>query len=150
MCDSRITGVKDKKAKARREGFHSHTYASAHTHTHTLSVSHHFPSWRLTSHTTTADVRGVCARGSHVLHCDLTLVILCETLLELIDSHGHSARERRDGGGSNLAKSSHPASSSLVSPPIVLVKHWTVTSIQPILFRPQTHFLSLTLPASWA
>lgn len=50
-------------------------------------------------------------------------------------------RERRDGGGSNLASSSHPSSPSPVSPPIVLVKLWADTSVLPILFQLSTHLI---------
>lgn len=117
----------------------SNTLVHTHTHTH-ISVSHRFPSGRHTSHTTAADVRGA-----------LCSWVLCVALrlnpgdfvrdAELIDSHGHSARERRDGGGSNLASSSHPSSPSPVSPPIVLVKLWADTSVLLILFQPSTHLI---------
>lgn len=82
---------------------------------------------------------------SYVLHCELTLVILCKTVLEPWLTATASAWEQHDRGESNLSSSVHP--SFPVSPPIVLVKHFTYTAICLILFLPSTHLILTMVPS---
>lgn len=82
--------------------------------------------------------------GSYVLHCQLTLVILCKTVLEPWLTATASAWEQHDRGESNLS-SAHP--SFPISPPIVLVKRFTYTAIWLILFLPSTRLILTMVPS---
>lgn len=80
-----------------------------------------------------------CMCESQVLNCEVTLVILCKTLLDWLAA---CAWEQHDREESNLSSSFHPSFS--ISPPIVLVNHFIDTAILLMLFQPSTSLISCT------
>lgn len=82
-----------------------------------------------------------CMCESQVLNCEVTLVILCKTLLDWLAACA-CACEQHDREESNLSSSFHPSFS--ISPPIVLVNHFIDTAILLMLFQPSTSLISCT------
>lgn len=82
-----------------------------------------------------------CMCESQVLNCEVTLVILCKTLLDWLAACV-CAWEQHDREESNLSSSFHPSFS--ISPPIVLVNHFIDTAILLMLFQPSTSLISCT------
>lgn len=82
-----------------------------------------------------------CMCESQVLNCEVTLVILCKTLLDWLAACA-CAWEQHDREESNLSSSFHPSFS--ISPPIVLVNHFIDTAILLMLFQPSTSLISCT------
>lgn len=82
-----------------------------------------------------------CMCESQVLNCEVTLVILCKTLLDWLAACV-CAWEQHDREESNLSSSFHPSFS--ISPPIVLVNHFIDTAILLVLFQPSTSLISCT------
>lgn len=82
-----------------------------------------------------------CMCESQVLNCQVTLVILCKTLLDWLAACV-CAWEQHDREESNLSSSFHPSFS--ISPPIVLVNHFIDTAILLMLFQPSTSLISCT------